>query len=147
VVGDGAGLAACRQLATELSADDVVTFTGAVDDESLGRWWASASVYATASTHEAFGICLGEALVAGLPAVASGIGAHREVVSRAGHGAIARLCEVDVPDGEAVTQYADAIAELLASSGSARERAQRCALPTPAQMADHLLETLGAARS
>jgi glycosyltransferase involved in cell wall biosynthesis len=147
VVGQGSGLAAFRELATALGANDVVTFTGEVDDESLGRWWASASLYATASLHEAYGIGLAEALVAGLPVVASGIAAHREVVGRAGSGAMARLCEVDVPDLEAASQYADAMAQLLSSTESCKERAARCTLPTAAEMADHLLETLSAARS
>jgi glycosyltransferase involved in cell wall biosynthesis len=147
VVGDGSGLGACRELASELGANDVVTFTGSVDDESLGRWWASASLYATASLHEAYGIGLAEALVAGLPVVASSIGAHREVVRRAGLGAMTRLCAVDLPDVEAASQYADAIAALLSSTESRKERAARCTLPTEAEMAEHLLETLTAARS
>ena len=147
VVGKGSGLEALRELATRIGANDVVTFTGAVDDESLGRWWASASLYATASLHEAFGIGLAEALVAGLPVVASGIAAHREVVRRAGSDAMAQLCDVDAPDDEAASQYADAMARLLPSTESRKERAARCTLPNEAEMAEHLLETLSAARS
>jgi glycosyltransferase involved in cell wall biosynthesis len=147
VVGKGSGLAAYQELATELRANDVVKFTGALDDESLGRWWASASMYATASRHEAFGICLGEALIAGLPVVASGIPAHREVVGRAGPSALVRLCQPDVPDDEAASQYADAMAELLTSTGSCTQRAATCTLPTAAELVDQLFETLSAARS
>jgi hypothetical protein len=77
VVGDGSSRAACRDLPARLGAQEVVAFTGAVDEETLGRWWASASLYATASTQEAYGIGLAEALVAGLPVVASDIPAHR----------------------------------------------------------------------
>ncbi len=110
IVGQGSGLAAYQNLAARLGAEDVVTFTGTVDEETLGRWWASTSLYATASLQEAFGIGLAEALVAGLPVVASGIPAHREVIRRAGSGALARLCEVDVPDVDAASQYADAMA-------------------------------------
>jgi glycosyltransferase involved in cell wall biosynthesis len=147
VVGHGSGLAACQELSTQLGANDVVTFTGEIDDESLGRWWASASLYATASLHEAYGLCLAEALVTGLPVVASGIAAHREVVRRAGSGAMARLCDVAAPDAEAASQYADAMAELMSSTDSRKERAAQCTLPTAAEMAEHLLETLSAARS
>jgi glycosyltransferase involved in cell wall biosynthesis len=147
VVGDGSGLAAYRQLSTALGVDDVVTFTGAIDDESLGRWWATASVFATASLHEAFGLCLGEALVAGLPVVASGIAAHREVIRRAGPGAAAALCELDGSDPEAACQYADAIARLLSVTESRKARSAQCTLPTEGEMVDHLLETLCAARS
>jgi glycosyltransferase involved in cell wall biosynthesis len=142
VVGDGSGMAAYRELAARLGAGDVVTFTGVVDGETLGRWWASASLYATASLHEAYGIGLAEALVAGLPVVASGIPAHREVIRRAGSGALAELCPPDTPDLVATSLYADAMAQLLCSPGSCRERAARCSLPSTAQMADQLFVTL-----
>lgn len=145
VVGDGPGLADCRELATRLGAGDVVTFTGHADDETLGRWWASASVYATASLHEAFGIGLGQALLAGLPVVASDIPAHREVVDRAGPEAMAKLCPADAPDAEAASHYADALAQLLQSPGACRQRAEHCALIGVEEMADRLLETLSAA--
>lgn len=140
VVGGGSGLGRLRELATGLGAEDVVTFTGQADEETLGRWWASASLYATASLQESFGIGLAEALAAGLPAVASGIPAHREVIRRAGSGALAELCREDAPDIDAASQYADAIARLLDSPGSRKERAARCALLRPAQVADRLLE-------
>lgn len=142
VVGDGSGMAAYRELAAGLGAEDAVTFTGAVDDETLGRWWATASLYATASRQEAYGIGLAEALLAGLPVVASDIPAHREVVRLAGPGAAARLCPPDTPDIIAASLYADAMAQLLSAPGSCGERAARCSLPSADQMADQLLATL-----
>jgi glycosyltransferase involved in cell wall biosynthesis len=142
VVGDGSGMAAYRELAAFLGAEDAVTFTGTVDDETLGRWWASASLYATASRQEAYGIGLAEALLAGLPVVASDIPAHREVVRLAGPGAAARLCPPDTPDVVAASRYADAMAELLGAPGSCGDRAARCSLPSADQMADQLLATL-----
>jgi glycosyltransferase involved in cell wall biosynthesis len=142
VVGDGSGLAACWELVARLAAEDVVTFTSHADGETLGRWWASASLYATASLHEAFGIGLAEALVAGLPVVASDIPAHREVIRRAGSGALAELCPPDTPDLVATSLYADAMAQLLCSPASCRERAARCLLPSAAQMADQLFAAL-----
>jgi glycosyltransferase involved in cell wall biosynthesis len=145
VVGGGSGLGGLRELASRLGAEDVVTFTGQVNDETLGRWWASASLYATASLQESFGIGLAEALAAGLPVVASGIPAHREVIRHAGSGATAELCGVDAPDSDAASQYADAMARLLDSPGPSRERAAQCALLGPAQIADRLLETFTAA--
>jgi len=142
VVGDGSGLAACQDFAVGLGAEDVVSFTGWADEETLGRWWASASVYATASEHEAFGMGLAEALVAGLPVVASGIPAHREVINLAGTGAMAELCGVNTPDIDAPSEYADAIALLLHSPGAREGRAARCALPRAAEVADRLFRTL-----
>lgn len=144
VVGDGSALAAYRDLTARLGAEDVVTFTGAVDDETLARWWASASLYATASRQEAYGIGLAEAFVAGLPAVASEIPAHREVIRRAGPGAAARLCTVDASDVDAGAQYADAIRQLLPAAVCRNERAAHCTLPDTAEVVDQLLEVLTA---
>lgn len=145
VVGDGAGLPAYRELAARLGVEDIVTFTGFADDETLGRWWASASVYATASLHEAYGIGLAQALVAGLPVVASGIPAHDEVIRCAGPQASAELCRIDLEDTDAASGYADALARLLRSPGACSQRAARCALLGVDGMADQLLETLTAA--
>lgn len=142
VVGDGSALASHRELATRLGADDVITFTGAVDDDTLTRWWATATVYATASEQEAYGIGLAEALRAGLPVVASGIPAHREVVRSAGPAAAAGLCTVGAPDAVAAAEYADAIAEALAMPESRQNRAAYCTLPGPADIARQLLDTI-----
>jgi hypothetical protein len=55
---------------------------------------------------------------------------------------MAELCPVEVPDIDAASQYADAMARLLDSPGDCRKRAARCALPGAAEVADRLLETL-----
>jgi hypothetical protein len=56
------------------------------------------------------------------------------------------LREVDAPDVEAASQYADAMAQLLSSTDSRHKRAARCTLPTAAQEVEQLLDTLSAAR-
>jgi glycosyltransferase involved in cell wall biosynthesis len=145
VVGDGSGLVAYRKLAELLRVQDIVTLTGLVDDETLGRWWASATLYATASEQEAFGIAVAQALVSGLPVVASGIPAHREVVRRAGPAALAELVAVDAAKDTAAVRCADAIQGLLMDAGPRGERAMACTLPTRAMMADQLLEVLATA--
>jgi len=147
VIGDGSGMTVYRELAARLGAEDVVTFTGIVDEETLGRWWASASLYATASRQEAYGIALAEALVAGLPVVASGIPAHREVIRRAGARALAQLCQVDASEVDEASQYADSMVRLLSSTDSCKERAARCTLLSAAETGEQLLDTLDAARS
>ncbi|KWX56732.1 glycosyltransferase family 4 protein [Mycobacterium sp. NAZ190054] len=146
VVGDGSALPALRRLTVELDAEDAVTFTGAVDDDALGRWWATAALYATASRQEAYGIGLAEALVAGLPVVVSDIAAHREVVERAGPGVAARLCTTDSTDTATARRYADAIDALLFMAASSRDRGPQCKLPSAGQVVGQLLETLSAAR-
>lgn len=145
VVGDGPALAGCQVLAARLGATDAVTFTGGVDDETLGQLWTSASVYATASRQEAYGIGLADALIAGLPVVGSEIPAHCEVVRRAGPRAAVRLCTGSGTDIEVAARYADAILELLSSTGSCEERAAQCSLPGATEVIDALLETLLAA--
>ncbi|MCV7062429.1 glycosyltransferase family 4 protein [Mycolicibacterium vaccae] len=142
VVGEGSGLGAYRQLAVDLGVSSVVTFTGSVDDETLARWWASASMYASASQQEAYGIGMAQALVAGLPVVAADIPAHRELVRRAGSGAATRLCNITDADDETAARFAGAIADLLPSRSSRSERARRCMLPSSAQMVGQLLEIL-----
>lgn len=142
VVGDGPGLSDLRSLVASLRADGVVTVTGGVDESALRRWWACADVYATASTREAFGIGFAQALVAGLPVVASDIPAHREVASIAGVSAQVQLCAGGPSDADHVGQYADALAAALAAPGSRIERAAHCSLPSVAQMADQLFATL-----
>jgi glycosyltransferase involved in cell wall biosynthesis len=145
VVGDGPALAAHRELAARLGVEDAVTFTGAVSDDELRRRWASASLYATSSTQEAYGIGLAEALIAGLPVVASDIPAHREVIRRAGPYVASQLCPVVGTDAETARRYADAIFQLLPAAATRRQRASLCTLPSPASITEQLLGTLTAA--
>ena len=147
VVGDGSGLAACRELAARLGAEDVVTFTG------RGR-------RGDARTLVGVGVAVRDRESAGGVRHRAGRGARRRAPRRRqryprsprGHPPrrvrrAGRLCEVDAPDIDAASQYADAMAELLSSTDSCKERAARCTLPSAADMADQLLETLTSAGS
>lgn len=88
VVGDGPARPDLTKLADALALSERVTFLGRVDASELSRWRATASVFATASAHEAFGITFAEALAAGLPAVASDLPSHRELAGSAQHARI-----------------------------------------------------------
>ncbi|MHA0289056.1 glycosyltransferase family 4 protein [Mycobacterium sp. C3-094] len=145
VVGDGSALDAHREQARQLDIGDAVTFTGAVDDETLTDLWTTTTIYATASEQEAFGIGLAEALMAGLPVVASDIPAHREVVRQAGAAAAARLCGTGPDAAQAARGFADAIADSAAVGGSRAARASRCSLATEDDVVGRLLDTLTAA--
>lgn len=144
VVGEGSALGAHRELAEGLGVLDVVTFTGAVDEQALTELWTSATMYVSASEQEAFGIGLAEALMSGLPVVASNIPAHREVVRQAGPAAAARLCATGTDAAEAAERFASAIAESLSTAGLREARAALCALPTEADVVARLLDTLAA---
>ena len=89
LVGDSAGNPAFQQVveqvktrADELDVADAVIFAGRVDD--LAAHYNLASVYATASLHEGFGMPLIEAMASGVPVVASRTTAHPWVLADAG---------------------------------------------------------------
>ena len=68
--------------AAELGIAEAVIFTGRVDE--LPPYYRLASVYATASLHEGFGVPPIEAMASGVPVVASRATAHPEVIGEAG---------------------------------------------------------------
>lgn len=83
LVGDGPDRERLTTLATDLGVLDRVHFAGRVDDATLAGWWARADVFVSMSEQEAFGLAVGEALAAGVPAVVSGIPAFRFVADLA----------------------------------------------------------------
>lgn len=89
IIGVGPERQALQALAASLQIDRRVVFHGRLADEEMRRWYRTASVYVSNSAHEAFGITLLEALVAGARVVASDIPAHREAVGAHGSDLIA----------------------------------------------------------
>lgn len=83
LVGAGPDEGRLRELAARLGVLDRVLITGRLDDETLASWWARADVFVSLSEQEAFGIALGEAVAAGVPAVVSDIPAFRYVAGLA----------------------------------------------------------------
>jgi hypothetical protein len=75
-------VARARDKAVALGVNDRVIFTGPVDE--LPDYYRLASVYASASLHEGFGVPLIEAMASGTPVVASQATAHPWVVGDAG---------------------------------------------------------------
>ena len=57
--------------------------TGEVSDAALAAYFAAADVYLSLSVHEGFGVPLVEAMAAGVPVVARGVGAVAETVGDA----------------------------------------------------------------
>lgn len=110
LVGDGPERSKLQQLAAMLGVEHRVLFTGRVDDDSLAAWFARADVFVSMSEQEAFGLALGEALAAGVPAVVSDIPAFRYV---------AGLAEQEGAPPGAVTFTDDAgLSEALANAPS-----------------------------
>lgn len=83
VVGDGSERAGLARLAATLGVSHRVTMPGRVDDAELDDWMRRATVFATASRVEAFGLTFADALASGVPAVAADIPAHRDLVRMA----------------------------------------------------------------
>lgn len=79
VAGDGPARPGLEELVARLGLQGRVRFLGRVSDMELRRWFRSAGVYISMSSHEAFGITLYEALAAGSRVVAADIPAYREV--------------------------------------------------------------------
>jgi glycosyltransferase involved in cell wall biosynthesis len=96
VLGAGADRARLEQLARRLRVGARVEFLGRVSDRDLARWMRTATVVASMSTNEAFGLTLAEALASGARVVASDIPAHAEIVSAAS-GTAARLVDPGIP--------------------------------------------------
>lgn len=80
IVGAGDAAPALGQQVADAGLGDRVTFTGRIDDGELRRWLRSASVVASLSREEAYGLVLVEGLAAGAAVVASSIDAHLEVL-------------------------------------------------------------------
>jgi len=71
-------------LVEALGLDDIVTFTGWIDDHQLEREYQQASVFCTLSDHEGFGVPIVEAMTHGLPVIAFESTAIGETVGDSG---------------------------------------------------------------
>lgn len=94
VIGSGPARKELEALPKTLGLGDRVEFLGAMEPDALFRWYRTAAVLVTLSTHEAFPIVPLEALVAGASVVASDIPAHREFVGGWGDERV-RLVSLD----------------------------------------------------
>ncbi len=81
ILGGGPAAPALQAFARASGLGERVRFAGSVPTADLQRWLRTADVAVSLSSHEAFGIGLLEAGVAGAGVVASGIPTHREVAS------------------------------------------------------------------
>jgi glycosyltransferase involved in cell wall biosynthesis len=127
IVGDGPDRARLEEAARGGEPSWPVRFAGRIPDPELDGLLAAATVVASASDHEAFGLMLADGLAAGARVVASGIPAHREVGQLA--GASAAISFVDPRDTRQFT------AELDAALDRGRCHAGPAGLPTWSEVA------------
>jgi glycosyltransferase involved in cell wall biosynthesis len=84
VCGSGPDRGRLERLAIDASVAPRVDFLGYVSDADLARWRVTATVIASLSTHESFGLSLVEGALTGANLVLSDIGPHREVAQLLG---------------------------------------------------------------
>ena len=85
VAGVGTYSDELRRMVAELDLEDVVRFTGFLEDHELRLHYAAADVAVAPSIYEPFGLVAVEAMACGTPVVVGDTGGLREIVS-GGHG-------------------------------------------------------------
>lgn len=105
VLGTGPAQADIVERARQLRLTDRIHVLGHVPTRLLYQWFRTADVFVSLSRHEAFGITLLEAAVAGAGVVASDIPAHREVAGYLAPGVVNF-----VPRDDSLDELASAIA-------------------------------------
>lgn len=104
IVGDGPLLAANKRLSHRLGLDDLVTFTGYVDD--IRPYFQRATLFCLPSFEEGAGaLVINEAMAAGLPIVATNVDGIPEDMERYENGRL-------VPPGDA-TELAHALLRMI----------------------------------
>jgi glycosyltransferase involved in cell wall biosynthesis len=112
-------LRSLRRFVHDLGLSSAVCITGEVSDPALAAYFSAADVYLSLSVHEGFGVPLVEAMAAGVPVIARGVGAVAETV---GDGALV-LASADPSYVAAAVQRVCADEELrrrLTSAGMRR---------------------------
>jgi phosphatidyl-myo-inositol dimannoside synthase len=123
IIGDGTERARLEQSARELGVAERVTFRGSLDTRDVARAYRTASVLAVPSTvgaageREGFGLVAVEAMLAGLPVVATATGGLVDIVR---DGETGLLVQAGNPSA-----MAGALARLLSDRAAARAIAER----------------------
>lgn len=84
IVGAGPEEGRLKNIVSKSGVGDCITFAGRVSDEELPDYYAASDVFITGSVHEDFGVCLVEAMAAGLPCLVPANGSMPEIVGRGG---------------------------------------------------------------
>ncbi len=121
LAGDGEDEAALRAYAAGAGLSEKVFFLGRRAD--VGEVLAASDIYAAPSRWEGFGISLGEAMLAGLPCVATGIAGHYDLLEDGVTGIAVRPED----PGELAAGIARLLDEPASALALAREAAARVA--------------------
>ncbi len=82
IVGAGARLGPCRDLADELGVGDRIEFTGPLPPAEVRRAMLAADAFVLPSYCETFGVVVIEALACGLPVIATSSGGPESIIDR-----------------------------------------------------------------
>jgi glycosyltransferase involved in cell wall biosynthesis len=143
IVGGGEGEGALRELSEALGLNEIVHFHGEVDDDTLSRFYADASVFVMPSRSEGFGFVFLEAMAHGTPAIGGNRDATPEVILDGETGILV--------DPTNVTEVVGAIARLLEDSGLRERMGQAAARRSRelfgydafrSQLLQHMFETI-----
>lgn len=81
IVGNGSDLNYCKTLVNNMHLEDVVNFTGAVDNKEVYKYLATADVFVLLSMNEGMPISIIEAMRAGLAILSTNVSGIPELVS------------------------------------------------------------------
>ena len=90
MVGDGPLRNDLEKSRHRFGLEEIVEFTGALEQSEVLKWWQQATVAALTSHNEGMPVCLMEAAACGVPAVATAVGGVPELVQHGITGLLTR---------------------------------------------------------
>lgn len=121
IAGDGERMEELQRLASSLSLQGTVVFTGFLAD--MASFWRSADYFVLSSLWEGFGYALAEALMAEKPVVAFDGNSMPEVVRNGETGVLIPMPEAGEPPESVGKRLAKAVQELIENKAEARRLA------------------------
>lgn len=98
-VGGGDDRGIYRRLAVDMGLEEVVTFTGWLDEDELAEAYRAAAVFVLPSTNDSFPLVITEAMASGLPVISTRVGGIPTLVDDEIDGLL-----VDPPDAGALSE-------------------------------------------
>jgi D-inositol-3-phosphate glycosyltransferase len=71
-----------KKLCRDLMLENIVSFTGRIEQENLQSYYCAADVLVVPSYHESFGLVALESLACGTPVVATDVGAMKNIIRK-----------------------------------------------------------------
>lgn len=117
LAGDGETLDSLRQWAAEHELDEMIEFTGCLDETHLLSWYHNLDIYVQASDGETLSTSVLQAMSLGLPIVVSPVPGLEDLISAGGCGLVAK--------GQTPEAFSDAFQSLVDDSALSNDIACR----------------------